>query len=307
MKIPDYTDKPPNELSSELDSKGKECEDMHGQFSSSQPNQSTTPAFDEEEAKYKKLLEAANEELYEGYTSFSKLSFILHLFHLKCMFHWSSQPFTMLPKLLVDEFPQIMEFPLSYYDGKKMIKDLRFGYEKIDACPNNCILYMGDLLGAEKCHVCSAPRWKVGKSKKHGAIEKDNATTKGEPFKVIRYFPLIPRLKRIYMSPKTANDMRWHNEDRVKDGKLRHPSALSWREFDKLYPKFSSDPRSVRLALTSDGFSPYRLMNTNYSTWPMVLIPYNLPPWLCMKPSSFILSIIIPGKSGPRIDIDVYL
>lgn len=48
-------------------------------------------------------------------------------------------------------------------------------------------------------------------------------------------------------------------------------------------------------------------MSTTYSTWPVVLIPYNLPPWLVMKPSSFILSIIIPGKSGPGNDIDVYL
>ncbi|XP_074297821.1 uncharacterized protein LOC141628602 [Silene latifolia] len=48
-------------------------------------------------------------------------------------------------------------------------------------------------------------------------------------------------------------------------------------------------------------------MNTTYSTWPVILIPYNLPPWLCMKPSSFILSCIIPGKSSPGIDIDVYL
>lgn len=48
-------------------------------------------------------------------------------------------------------------------------------------------------------------------------------------------------------------------------------------------------------------------MNTNYSTWQVVLIPYNLPPWLCMKPTSFILSLLILGKSSPGIDIDVYL
>ena len=48
-------------------------------------------------------------------------------------------------------------------------------------------------------------------------------------------------------------------------------------------------------------------MNTTYSTWHVVLIPYNLPPWVCMKPSSFILSLIIPGKSSPGINIDVFL
>ncbi|XP_074301486.1 uncharacterized protein LOC141632881 [Silene latifolia] len=124
----------------------------------------------------------------------------------------------------------------------------------------------------------------------------------------MRYFPLIPRLERIYASSKTAEDMRWHHKERVKDGKLRHPvDALAWEQFDSRYPLFASDPRSVRLALASDGFNPYRLMNTTYSTWPVILIPYNLPPWLCMKPSSFILSCIIPGKFSPGIDIDVSL
>uniref|UniRef100_A0A803N3I5 DUF4218 domain-containing protein n=1 Tax=Chenopodium quinoa TaxID=63459 RepID=A0A803N3I5_CHEQI len=115
------------------------------------------------------------------------------------------------------------------------------------------------------------------------------------------------------MSSKTAEDMRWHytHNDQLNDvdkKMLRHPSdALAWKSFDQRFEDFASDPRSVRLGLASDGFNPYRLMNTTYSTWPVVLIPYNLPPWLCLKPSSFMLSIIIPGKTSPGIDIDVYL
>ena len=48
-------------------------------------------------------------------------------------------------------------------------------------------------------------------------------------------------------------------------------------------------------------------MSTSYSTWPAVLVLYNLPPWICMKQSSFILSMIIPGEKGPGNDIDIYL
>lgn len=48
-------------------------------------------------------------------------------------------------------------------------------------------------------------------------------------------------------------------------------------------------------------------MNTTYSTRSIVLIPYNLPPWQCMKPSSFILSVIIPGKDGTGNNIDVLM
>ena len=48
-------------------------------------------------------------------------------------------------------------------------------------------------------------------------------------------------------------------------------------------------------------------MSTTHSTWPVMLVPYNLPPWLCMKRSSLILSLVIPGATSPGIAIDVYL
>ena len=48
-------------------------------------------------------------------------------------------------------------------------------------------------------------------------------------------------------------------------------------------------------------------MSTSHSMWPVMLVPYNLPPWLCMKWSSLILSLVIPGPTSPEIAIDVYL
>nr|GEV44462.1 hypothetical protein [Tanacetum cinerariifolium] len=83
---------------------------------------------------------------------------------------------------------------------------------------------------------------------------------------------------------KTTKDMRWHDMGLTKDRKLRHPAdGLTWKAFDARYPKFASDPRSVRLGLVSDGFNPFCTMSTSYSTWTVVLIPYNLPPWIYMK------------------------
>ncbi|XP_021750776.1 uncharacterized protein LOC110716190 [Chenopodium quinoa] len=231
-----------------------------------------SPFTGEEHVKYNKLMEASGEGLYEGYTTFSKLSFLLHLFHLKCMFHWSAESFNKLHELLLDAFPIIKEFPSSYYEGMKVINDLGLGYEKIHACPNDCMLYWGEFSEKSECHICHASRWKIVKGKEGDVSEKGKETCKKD------------------------------------DGIIRHPAdGEAWKKFDEKYLEFAADPRSVRLGLASDGFNPYRLMNTNYSTWPVVLIPYNLPPWLCMKSSSFILSTIIPGKSGPGMDIDVYL
>ncbi|XP_021774619.1 uncharacterized protein LOC110738517 [Chenopodium quinoa] len=278
--------------------------DFHCEVNDEIPSTNTN----EEMEKYKSLMEASNEGLYEGCTTFSKLSFHLHLFHLKCMFHWSAESFNKLIELLNDAFTHIKEFPSPYYEGIKIIKDLGLGYEKIHACPNDCMLYWGEFDAEIECHICHTSRWITIKGKEGDTIEKGNESVKkGEPAKVMRYFPLISRLKRLYMSSKTAEDIRWHF-NREDDKILRHPvDGVAWKKFDENYKIFSADPRSVRLGLASDGFNPYRLMNTNYNTWPVVLIPYNLPPWICMKSSSFILSLIIPGKYGPSIDIDVYL
>ncbi|KAM3222023.1 hypothetical protein P3L10_021293 [Capsicum annuum] len=90
--------------------------------------------------------------------------------------------------------------------------------------------------------------------------------------------------------------MRWHAENDNKDEILRHPrDGELWKRFDTKYPEFTSDPRNVRLRLATDGFNSFGTMSTNYSIWPVILFPYNLPPWLFMKQSKFIFSMIILG------------
>jgi len=76
---------------------------------------------------------------------------------------------------------------------------------------------------------------------------------------------------------------------------------------DATYEWFAEDPRNVRLGLASDGFNPFGMLNVSYSCWPMILIPYNLPPWLCLKQSYWMLSMMIPGARSPGVSIDVYL
>lgn len=48
-------------------------------------------------------------------------------------------------------------------------------------------------------------------------------------------------------------------------------------------------------------------MNVSYSIWPVIVIPYNLPPWYVMKQSNFILSLIVLGPKGLGNKIDVYM
>ncbi|XP_021865807.1 uncharacterized protein [Spinacia oleracea] len=110
------------------------------------------------------------------------------------------------------------------------------------------------------------------------------------------------------MCSKTASLMRWHDGKKKKDDTMRHPvDGAAWESFDKEFPEFASDPRNVRLGLASDGFQPFANSKTPYSIWPVVLMPYNLPPYLCMQQSNILLSMLIPGPKGPGDAIDIYL
>ena len=63
----------------------------------------------------------------------------------------------------------------------------------------------------------------------------------------------------------------------------------------------------MQLGLTNDGFSPFGNMSTSYNMWPVVLMPYNLPQWRCMKDPYMLLSLFIPKTKAPKNKIDVYL
>ena len=82
------------------------------------------------------------------------------------------------------------------------------------------------------------------------------------------------------MSAKTAKEMRWHKEERIDDGTMRHPAdSLAWKSFDEEFKSFAEDPRSVRFGLAADSFQPFNNFGGTYhSIWPVVLTPYNLPP-----------------------------
>ena len=110
------------------------------------------------------------------------------------------------------------------------------------------------------------------------------------------------------MSSKTTYYMKGHAQGRTTNGLMRHlVDSLSWKIFDSLNPTFALEHCNVRLGLACDGFNPFSNMSIAHNTWPVILIPYNLPPWMFMKQSFFMLSLLIPGPTGPRNDIDIYL
>ncbi|KAM2327827.1 hypothetical protein ACFXTH_014358 [Malus domestica] len=293
-----------DESNSDSDSDGNENDvinmeqddDMHGLVEEGCPQD---PNRDAE--KFYKLLKEAEQPLYDGCKSYSNLSFVVNLLHIKSTGTMSNKAFGALLKLLKDAFSFCEKLPTSNDGAKKIVAELGLHYEKIDACKNDCIIYYKEHANATQCPTCKLSRWRTQEkgNKKKG---------KKVPWKILRYFPLTSRLQRLYMSSKTAADMRWHSKDRVKDGVLRHPAdSEQWKSFDQIHESLGIEPRNVRLGLATDGFNSFGKMNLRHSTWLVLLFPYNLPPWMCMKEPYTFMSLLMPGPTSPGNDIDVYL
>ncbi|GAB2275877.1 hypothetical protein Dimus_039158 [Dionaea muscipula] len=268
-----------------------------------------------------KLVEQGKEELYPGCKNFSKLSFTIRLHLWKCDHGISNTAFEDLLNLFKEVLPTEAHLPGSFNEAQKVVKELGLDYKKIHACPNDCMLFWKEYKDATNCRVYGVCRWK---SKCDYGVNDDNCSSKSTSSrvstKVLRHFLLKPRLQRLYMCSEVADSMTffffffyqdsmtWQSKERQTDGNFRHPAdAKAWKDFDSSHSDFVQDPRNVRQGLASDGFNPFRNMNVAYSICPLILINYNLPLWIGMKPEYLMLSLLIPGPSFLGNDIDVYM
>lgn len=250
----------------------------------------------ENESFLKNVLKEAKRQLYHGCTKFSRFSFVVKLLHLKSYHRIPNSAFTKILKLLAEAFPEPNTLPKSYKEAKDLLKELGLGYESIHVCFNNCILFRKQYANHDNCPVCGLSRW-------------EDPARKKIPQKVLRHFPLVPRLKRMFLSKKGAEEAQWHKLKRQPNEKeLSHPAdGDAWKDFDEKFPEFAKDARNFRLGIATDGFNPFGNFNTTYSMWPVFVIPYNLPPWACMDQSNFMMALLIPGPKSPGKHFDVFL
>ncbi|XP_018462951.1 uncharacterized protein LOC108834087 [Raphanus sativus] len=255
---------------------------------------------DRKEDEFLAKLAEAKTPLYPTCSSHSKLSAVVSLFRIKSQNWWSDKSFDDLLQTLPNMLPEDNVLHTSTYDVKKFLKYFYMGYQKIHACVNDCCLFRKKLKKAERCPKCKASRWKTNMHT--GEVKKS------VPQKVLRYFPLIPRLKRMFRSEQLTMDLRWHFSNKSTDGKLRHPvDSFTWKSMNDKYPSFAAEERNLRLGLSTDGFNPFNMKSSRYSCWPVLLVNYNMAPDLCMKEENIMLNLLIPGPHQPGNSIDVYL
>ncbi|XP_058733241.1 uncharacterized protein LOC131604843 [Vicia villosa] len=244
------------------------------------------------------------DKLYPGCTNFTRLSTVLKFFNLKEINGWTDKSFTELLELLTQMLLEGNILPSRYYEAKKILCPMGLEYEKIHACPNDCILYRKEYVSYNHCLKCKASRYK----KRHGESSDDEEVKKGPPAEVVWHLPIISRFERLFSNADDAKNLRWHAEERKCDGQIRRVAdSLQWKEIDSLFPNFGKESRNLRLGLSIDGMNPFGNLNTNHSSWPVLLMIYNLSPRLCMKRKYVMLSMMSSDSRQPGNDIDVYL
>ncbi len=103
--------------------------------------------------------------------------------------------------------------------------------------------------------------------------------------------------------------MVWHHNNKSANNLVRHVvDSHQWNFVEARWPKFAMEPRNVCLGMAIDGVNPFGDKRSTWSTWPMILINYNVRLWLSTKKHFMMLSLII---LGPRLVIsehfDTYL
>jgi hypothetical protein len=83
--------------------------------------------------------------------------------------------------------------------------------------------------------------------------------------------------------------------------------AEAWQTLDCFVLEFTRDPTSVRLGLSTDGFQPYSSDSTVYSSWPVFVMHYNLPPNKCLKEGFLFLALLILGPKELKKQMNIFL
>jgi hypothetical protein len=227
----------------------------------------------------------------------SKLSTTLILLNI-CTTHGCSNKFLdELLSLLHKFIPHVDNcLPPTMYHAKSLTRKLGMDCNIIHACKMGCILYRGVYGDLQECP-------------KNGSLKYKQVGCTQVPTKKLHHFSIIPRLIRFYRSPAISKLLVWHHENKSTDGPVRHVAdSKAWMHIDNNWPDFAADLKNIRFGLATVGFNSFSDKTCIWSTWPVMLLVYNLPPWMATKRFFMLLALLIPGKEQVKSEnIDVYL
>ncbi|XP_050207500.1 uncharacterized protein LOC126656920 [Mercurialis annua] len=221
---------------------------------------------------------------------------------IKCRHSGSVALVDDVTEFIQEVLPEDNKMPKNFAEIKKMVRGLGLPVEVIDCCFRNCMIYWGSDAELTRCKICDHERWKP--PPKGNSVKRRVSV----PYRKMFYFPITPRLQRLYASKATAKHMTWHAEHEMVDGKMCHTlDSPAWKHFSELHTEFAEEVQNIRLGLCTDGFQPFGAFGHNYSSWRVILTLYNLPPGMCMKDEFMFLTVFVPGLGNPKHQMDIFL
>jgi Zn ribbon nucleic-acid-binding protein len=115
------------------------------------------------------------------------------MYNLKCVGGISNKIFYDILELINQLLPPCNEtLPVNTYEAKKFLSSMGLEYEKIPACHNDLMLFWKDNKDLDLCTACGESKWRTDTH-----LNEDGAVISSRkkcPMKVLRWFPIIPRL-----------------------------------------------------------------------------------------------------------------
>jgi hypothetical protein len=143
------------------------------------------------------LLKDSDEALWDGCINHSKLSAVAQVFTIKSDHGLSEAGYDKNIEWARSILPEGNRLKYNLYIAKSMMRPLGLGYQEIDMRPNFCMLYYLENVELTECMTCRHSHYKPKTSRGKTLVA----------YKKLRYFPLTPRLQRLFMSPRTAEHM----------------------------------------------------------------------------------------------------
>ena len=129
-----------------------------------QDNVNQCPIVEEEPnaeaARFFDLLKDSDEPLWDGCTNHSKLSAVAQVFTIKSDHGLSEAGYDKIIDWARSILPEGNRLKENFYAAKSMMKPLGLGYQKIDMCPNFCMLYYLENDEMTECMTCGHSRYK---------------------------------------------------------------------------------------------------------------------------------------------------
>jgi hypothetical protein len=114
------------------------------------------------------------------------------LIAIKSKFVFSNNCYNKLLNLMSEVFAPNHKMPKDAYSCRKLVSGLCMDYQKIDVCPDNCMLFWKDHENDSKCLKCRESRYVEVKN------DDGEKVTITIAQKQLRYMPLAPRVKRLF-------------------------------------------------------------------------------------------------------------